>query len=113
MLTSNWKGDYYLEADGKMATSKWVDNENYYVDETGKWDKSAKKKLGWIKVNEDWYYYEVKDQMSTSKWAGHYYLLADGKMAKNQWVDNNQYFVITGKVIIILVPMVKWQLKTG
>ena len=29
MLTSNWKGDYYLEADGKMATSKWVDNYKY------------------------------------------------------------------------------------
>ena len=88
-----WKGDYYLQEDGVMATNKWVDNENYYVDETGKWDKSAKKKLGWIKVKEDWYYYEVKGQMSTSKWAGHYYLLADGKMAKNQWVDNNHYFV--------------------
>ena len=88
-----WKGDYYLQEDGVMATNKWVDNENYYVDESGKWDKSAKKKLGWIKVNEDWYYYEVKDQMTTSKWAGHYYLLADGKMAKNQWVDNNHYFV--------------------
>ena len=88
-----WKGDYYLQADGVMATNQWVDNENYFVDETGKWDKSAKKKLGWIKVNDDWYYYEVKDQMATSKWAGHYYLLADGKMAKNQWVDNNHYFV--------------------
>ena len=37
MLTSNWKGDYYLEADGKMATNKWVDNNRYFVGSDGAW----------------------------------------------------------------------------
>ena len=46
MLTSSWKGDYYLEADGKMATSKWVDNYKCYVDASGKWFPGKVKKSG-------------------------------------------------------------------
>ena len=36
-VTSRWVGNYYLKADGTMAVSERVDNDKYYVDETGKW----------------------------------------------------------------------------
>lgn len=31
------QGIYYVKNDGRMATSEWVDNERYYVDENGVW----------------------------------------------------------------------------
>ena len=100
-ITKNaWVGSYWLGADGKMATSSWVDNGRYYVGANGLWDKSAKKqevksevkKNGWVKEGSVWYYYE-NGALARNKWAGNYWLGADGKMATNAWVDNGRYYV--------------------
>ena len=96
-----WEGNYWLGADGKMATNAWVDNGRYYVGSTGLWDKNAKKqeapkpavkKQGWVKENNAWFYYE-NGTLVKNKWAGNYWLGADGKMATNAWVDNGRYYV--------------------
>ena len=100
-ITRNaWIGSYWLGSDGKMATSSWVDNGRYYVGVNGLWDKSAKKqevksevkKNGWVKEGNTWYYYE-NGILARNKWAGNYWLGADGKMATNAWVDNGRYYV--------------------
>ena len=100
-ITRNaWVGSYWLGADGKMATSSWVDNGRYYVGANGLLDKSAKKqevksevkKNGWVKEGSAWYYYE-NGTLSRNKWTGNYWLGADGKMATNAWVDNGRYYV--------------------
>ena len=100
-ITRNaWVGSYWLGADGKMATSSWVDNGRYYVGANGLLDKSAKKqevksevkKNGWVKEGSAWYYYE-NGTLSRNKWVGNYWLGADGKMATNAWVDNGRYYV--------------------
>ena len=100
-ITKNaWVGSYWLGSDGKMATSSWVDNGRYYVGANGLWDKSAKKqeakvevkKNGWVKEGSAWYYYE-NGALARNKWAGNYWLGADGKMATNAWVDNGRYYV--------------------
>ena len=100
-ITKNaWVGSYWLGSDGKMATSSWVDNGRYYVGANGLWDKSAKKqevksevkKNGWVKEGSVWYYYE-NGALARNKWAGNYWLGADGKMATNAWVDNGRYYV--------------------
>ena len=100
-ITKNaWVGSYWLGADGKMATSSWVDNGRYYVGANGLWDKNAKKqevksevkKNGWIKEGNTWYYYE-NGTLARNKWAGNYWLGADGRMATNAWVDNGRYYV--------------------
>ena len=100
-ITRNaWVGSYWLGSDGKMAASSWVDNGRYYVGANGLWDKSAKKqevksevkKNGWIKEGSAWYYYE-NGTLARNKWAGNYWLGADGKMATNSWVDNGRYYV--------------------
>ena len=95
-----WVGSYWLGSDGKMVTSSWVDNGRYYVGANGLWDKSAKKqevksevkKNGWVKEGSAWYYYE-NGALARNKWAGNYWLGADGKMATNAWVDNGRYYV--------------------
>ena len=100
-ITRNaWVGSYWLGSDGKMATSSWVDNGRYYVGANGLWDKNAKKpeekavvkKNGWVKEGSAWYYYE-NGTLARNKWAGNYWLGADGKMATNAWVDNGRYYV--------------------
>lgn len=37
MVKNAWAGNYWLEADGKMATNKWVDNNRYFVGSNGAW----------------------------------------------------------------------------
>ena len=100
-ITRNaWVGSYWLGSDGKMAASSWVDGGRYYVGANGLWDKSAKKqevksevkKNGWVKEGNTWYYYE-NGTLARNKWAGNYWLGADGKMATNAWVDNGRYYV--------------------
>ena len=100
-ITRNaWVGSYWLGSDGKMMISSWVDNGRYYVGANGLLDKSAKKqevksevkKNGWVKEGSAWYYYE-NGTLSRNKWAGNYWLGADGKMATNAWVDNGRYYV--------------------
>ena len=100
-ITRNaWVGSYWLGSDGKMMISSWVDNGRYYVGANDLLDKSAKKqevksevkKNGWVKEGSAWYYYE-NGTLSRNKWAGNYWLGADGKMATNAWVDNGRYYV--------------------
>ena len=96
-ITRNaWVGSYWLGADGKMATSSWVDGGRYYVGANGAWVKDAKKqevkKNGWVKEGNTWYYYE-NGTLARNKWEGNYWLGADGKMATNAWVDNGRYYV--------------------
>ena len=101
-ITKNaWVGSYWLGADGKMATSSWVDNGRYYVGANGVWDKNAKKqeapkpevkKQGWVKEGNAWHYYE-NGTLARNKWVGNYWLGSDGKMATSAWVDNGRYYV--------------------
>ena len=101
MVKNAWLGSYWLEADGKMATNKWVDNDRYYVGANGVWEKDKKKedkkpeekKRGWKKENNVWYYYNEDGSLARNKWQGNYWLGADGKMVTNAWVDNGRYYV--------------------
>ena len=92
-----WAGNYWLGADGKMVTNAWVDNGRYYVGKDGAWvknaQKPAEKKQGWVKSGSDWYYLDQNGALVRNKWAGNYWLGADGKMATNSWVDNGRYYV--------------------
>ena len=102
IVRNAWVGSYWLGADGKMATSAWVDNGRYYVGENGVWVKDAKKpeapkpvekKQGWVKEGNTWYYFE-NGALARNKWIGStYWVGADGKMATSAWVDNGRYYV--------------------
>ena len=96
IVRNAWIGSYWLGADGRMATSSWVDNGRYYVDANGAWVKDAKrpeaKKNGWIKEGSTWYYLE-NGALARNKWVGNYWLGADGKMVTSSWVDNDRYYV--------------------
>ena len=91
-VKNKWIGNYWLGADGKMATSAWVDNGRYYVGGNGAWVKDAKKS-GWKKEGMSWYYLDNKGTPVKNKWIGNYWLGSDGKMETNAWVDNGRYYV--------------------
>ena len=91
-VKNKWIGNYWLGADGKMATNAWVDNKYYYVGKDGAWVKDAKKSA-WLKEGKVWYYLDSEGTPVKNKWIGNYWLGADGKMAINSWVDNNYYYV--------------------
>ena len=96
MVKNAWLGSYWLGSDGKMATNAWVDNDRYYVGANGVWEKDKKKeekKRGWKKENNVWYYYNEDGSLARNKWAGNYWLGADGKMVTNAWVANGRYYV--------------------
>ena len=99
LARNKWSGNYWLGADGRMATSSWVDNNRYYVGTDGAWVKDAKrpeeKKQGWVKEANVWYYYNTDGTLARNKWAGNYWLEADGRMATSAWVDNGRYYVGT------------------
>ena len=96
VVRNAWAGNYWLGADGKMATNSWVDNNRYYVGNNGAWVKGAQHtttvKSGWVKEGSAWYYYK-NGSVVRNAWAGNYWLGADGRMATNSWVDNNRYYV--------------------
>ena len=108
VVSNAWIGGYWLGADGKMATSAWVDGGRYYVGANGVWDKNAKKqeavkpvapkpaevkKQGWVKEGSIWYYFE-NGALARNKWiSSTYWVGADGKMATSSWVDNGRYYV--------------------
>ena len=99
LARNKWVGNYWLGADGRMATNSWVDNNRYYVGTNGAWIKDARhpeeKKQGWVKESNTWYYYNTDGTLARNKWAGNYWLGADGRMSTNSWVDNNRYYVGT------------------
>lgn len=62
---------------------QWVDGELYYFDENGNIDLTEK----WIKLDDSWYYIGSHGYAKRNKWQGMYYLLDNGKMAVDQYVD--------------------------
>ena len=107
-----WVGDYWVGADGRMATNSWVDNNNYYVGADGVWVRNAKK-IGWIQNGSTWYYYNDQGQMEKNKWIGDYWLGSDGEMATNSWVDNNKYYVGADGLWVKDAQKPGWTQKSG
>ena len=93
-----WAGNYWLGADGKMATSSWVDNGRYSVGSNGEWVRNAQKpatvsKKGWVQSGSAWYYLDNQGSVVRNAWIGNYWLGSDGKMAVSSWVDGGRYYV--------------------
>lgn len=86
---SNSRGWWYENADGTFPQNelKEIEGKTYYFDGSGYMA------TGWLQIGGDYYFFEKSGAMKTSAWEGDYYLLEDGKMAKDQWVDNNKYYV--------------------
>jgi len=129
VVRNAWVGSYWLGADGKMATSSWVDNGRYYVGPNGAWVKDAKKpeetkpaekKQGWKKEDNSWYYYD-NGEKARNMWIGDtYWVGKDGKMVTDNWVDNDRFYVDKSgkkdpsiKKKVIINDELGWQKRNG
>ena len=124
MMTGWYKSGnywYYLKTNGAMATNTWVDDD-FYVDEDGKWVEGKEKveagwkhdEKGWWYVNEDgsypknqwkkigekWYHFDENGYMQTGWYKEgdtYYYLKEDGSMAVDEWIQDKYYLDENGK----------------
>ena len=112
MERNAWVGDYWVGSDGRMATSSWVDNNNYYVGSNGVWVRNAKK-TGWIQNGSTWYHYNSQGQLERNRWVGDYWVGSDGKMATNSWVDNHNYYVGADGLWVKNAQKPGWTQKSG
>ena len=120
MVTSSWKGDYYLGADGAMAVSCWIGSR--YVGVDGKWipgwgiGKWVKNRTGWwyddgygsyysdglYEINGNTYYFNQRGYMQTGwqkvgdDW---YYFSSDGAMKASAWVGD-YYLLDDGRMAV-------------
>ena len=97
-------GWYVQYSDGTYAADEFVDgwwldaggylNEEWEAgwiqDDYGWWYQSYEwyPTDEWLKIDGDWYYFDVNSYMVTSSWVGDYYLTANGTMATDCWIDN-------------------------
>ena len=98
VVRNAWQGNYWLGADGRMATNSWVDGGRYYVGSDGAWVRGAQKpaetkKQGWVQSGSSWYYISSEGSLVRNAWIGNYWLGSDGKMATSSWVDGGRYYV--------------------
>ena len=113
-------GEYYFGADGKMATSSWINGK--WVDADGKfrgvtnyrgfikedgitryYDNNSKIVKGWLTVSGKTYYLNPASGNLVTGWftAGNYsyYADKDGVVAKNTW-NGKKYLTSTGAMAI-------------
>ena len=114
MVTNTWVGDYYLDFDGKMAISQWINDR--YVGQDGAWDKSKElyvmeqdslgtrfvnqrtleyEKDGWIKIKSGSYYVDsngyalVGTQILEEKT---YHFDENGKLITGWYMENEHTY---------------------
>lgn len=117
MAINEWiDSTHYVGWDGKLipsyGTNRWVQDSTGWMfifdDETkaaGKAYTIAGKAyrfndngylyMSWYQTSDGvWHYSDPSTgEMYTSRWAGNYWLDANGNMAVNQWVDGGKYYV--------------------
>jgi len=87
---NNWYyGQPGSEKPGLLLEEKWLNlgNATYYFKAGGCMA------ISWQVIDGEDYFFTGSGAMAKSQWSGHYYLKADGKMARNEWVDGGKYFV--------------------
>ena len=97
-VSKQWIGSYYIKADKTMAENEWIYDANYnswfYFDENGHYVENTWK---------DQYYLKSGGYMAKNEWIfdssynSWYYLNEDGSYARNQWIQSNGkwYFVLS------------------
>ena len=88
-VRNTWIGNYWLGADGKMATSSWVDNGRYYVDGNGLWVPDYSKTSKNIPALNMLQYYQ-----GDARWGGKLYGI--GTMAQSGCVPTALAMAFSG-----------------
>ena len=90
MAKSEWKGNYYLNPSGAMAKKEWIYDNKYnsyfYLKADGKYaDKE------WIQDGNKWYYLLSGGYLATHQWISDYFVNGEGAMMAKEWLFDPQY----------------------
>ena len=86
---------YWIDADGYLDIEwdgSWMCNGSGWWFQSQEWYPAN----AWLKVDQDWYYFDGIGYMATNRWVGNYYVSADGKMLTDCWIGK-WYVDSTGK----------------
>ena len=88
-ISGTW---YYFDKEGVMFANEWV-NKVYYMTASGAMAK------GWLQIEGTWYWFDLEGAKVTG-WKSikgvWYYFDEHGKMASDEWVDDNYYVTASG-----------------
>ena len=75
----------FQKPDGQYACDEmiWIDGKLYYFDLNGHLDTTSK----WRRIGGEWYMIGADGYALRNQWYGSYYLLDDGVMAKDRYID--------------------------
>ena len=82
MVKDAWQGAYYLGSDGVMLTNTFT-KDGYYVGANGAYVTNQK-----VTVEGKDYYLNADGKLAKNQWVGDYYLDKNGNVAKNTWAGN-------------------------
>ena len=82
MVKNAWQGAYYLGKDGAMLTNAFTP-DGYYVGTDGAYVTNQK-----VTVEGKDYYLNADGKLAKNQWVGDYYLDKNGNVAKNTWAGN-------------------------
>ena len=90
MAKSEWKGNYYINPSGAMAKKEWIYDNKYssyfYLKADGKYaDKE------WIQDGNKWYYLLSGGYLATRQWVSDYFVNGEGAMMAKEWLFDPQY----------------------
>lgn len=79
---------------GATITSQFITYKGY----TYYFDANGFAHTGWLRLGQDYYFFNADGSMIKKQWMNQYYFMADGKMAKNRWIKK-RYVGSDGRVI--------------
>ena len=82
LVKNAWQGAYYLGKDGAMLTNAFTP-DGYYVGADGAYVRNEK-----VTVEGKDYYLNADGKVAKNQWVGDYYLDENGNVAKNTWAGN-------------------------
>ena len=89
--SNKWIGSYYLKQDGSMAEDELIYDQHYkayfYLAKGGAYVGGNQ----WATVKGEKRYFKQDGEMAVNKWIGSYYVDAEGKVVKNNWIYDGNY----------------------
>lgn len=79
----------------QASTYQEAISRNGWFCKGGKWYlyENGAKLTGWVTFRSKRYYLDTDGSLKTNCWIGKRYVKSNGEMAKDEWVDNYQYYV--------------------
>lgn len=94
--------NYYIlkhDDNWEMPTDRYGWEQNYngvrYLDQNRNYAIEE-----WKQIDNDWYYFDAEGYLLTNQWVGNSWVKGNGAMARDEWVDDGQFYVDSEGIFI-------------